>query len=202
MRRLHSRQKQPYCVISIYLEEKIFRRSPKRFRNETVIPILNDSGTRDRQRPSDADDRYRGSRGGAAAARAAEISRGRSPSCLHNQRPHRDLSGRGHLSWRFRAYRHGPAAVEPNPQQRGAAFEQSHAQIWTLTVYRENNSWFRRRVLRHRSAARVIRSAFRSLCDCRRGRRLPGRRLAALEGFQDITNRRSRKQAFILLLRQ
>jgi len=31
-----------YCVISIYLDEKIFRRSPKRFRNETVIPILND----------------------------------------------------------------------------------------------------------------------------------------------------------------
>jgi GntR family transcriptional regulator len=42
MRRLHSRQKQPYCVISIYLEEKIFRRYPKRFRNETVIPILSD----------------------------------------------------------------------------------------------------------------------------------------------------------------
>ena len=29
-------------MISIYLDEKIFRRSPKRFRNETVIPILND----------------------------------------------------------------------------------------------------------------------------------------------------------------
>jgi GntR family transcriptional regulator len=42
MRRLHSRQKQPYCVISIYLDEKIFRRYPKRFRNETVIPILSD----------------------------------------------------------------------------------------------------------------------------------------------------------------
>ncbi|KWV58665.1 GntR family transcriptional regulator [Bradyrhizobium macuxiense] len=42
MRRVHSRQKEPYCVISIYLDEKIFRRHPKRFRNETVIPILND----------------------------------------------------------------------------------------------------------------------------------------------------------------
>ena len=42
MRRVHSRQKAPYCVISIYLDEKIFRRHPKRFRNETVIPILND----------------------------------------------------------------------------------------------------------------------------------------------------------------
>jgi GntR family transcriptional regulator len=42
MRRLHSRNKQPYCVISIYLDEKVFRKHPKRFRNETVIPILND----------------------------------------------------------------------------------------------------------------------------------------------------------------
>jgi GntR family transcriptional regulator len=42
MRRVHSRKQQPYCVISIYLDEKIFRKSPKRFRKETVIPILND----------------------------------------------------------------------------------------------------------------------------------------------------------------
>ena len=40
MRRVHSRNKQPYCVISIYLDERIFRKSPKRFRKETVIPIL------------------------------------------------------------------------------------------------------------------------------------------------------------------
>ncbi len=42
MRRVHSRDKRPYCVISIYLDEKIFRKSPKRFRSETVIPILKD----------------------------------------------------------------------------------------------------------------------------------------------------------------
>jgi GntR family transcriptional regulator len=40
MRRVHSRKRQPYCVISIYLDETIFRKAPKRFRNETVIPIL------------------------------------------------------------------------------------------------------------------------------------------------------------------
>jgi GntR family transcriptional regulator len=40
MRRVHSRDSQPYCVISIYLAEKVFRKAPKRFRNETVIPIL------------------------------------------------------------------------------------------------------------------------------------------------------------------
>ncbi len=40
MRRVHSRQGQPYCVIDIYLDEKVFRRHPKRFRQETVIPIL------------------------------------------------------------------------------------------------------------------------------------------------------------------
>ena len=40
MRRVHSRDGRPYCVINIYLDEKIFRKHPKRFRNETVIPLL------------------------------------------------------------------------------------------------------------------------------------------------------------------
>ena len=40
MRRVHSRDNQPYCVINIYLDERIFRRFPNRFRAETVIPIL------------------------------------------------------------------------------------------------------------------------------------------------------------------
>jgi GntR family transcriptional regulator len=42
MRRVHSRQRHPYCVISIYLDETVFRKAPKRFRKETVIPILKD----------------------------------------------------------------------------------------------------------------------------------------------------------------
>ena len=40
MRRVHSQQGEPYCVINIYLDELIFRRSPKRFRAQTVIPLL------------------------------------------------------------------------------------------------------------------------------------------------------------------
>ena len=40
MRRVHHRDGQPYCVINIYLDEKIFRRNPKRFRTEVVIPLL------------------------------------------------------------------------------------------------------------------------------------------------------------------
>jgi GntR family transcriptional regulator len=40
MRRVHSRDGVPYCVISIYLEERIFRRARRRFRSETVIPVL------------------------------------------------------------------------------------------------------------------------------------------------------------------
>jgi len=40
MRRVHSRQGQPYCVINIHLAEPVFRRSPRRFRDEPVIPIL------------------------------------------------------------------------------------------------------------------------------------------------------------------
>ena len=40
MRRVHSRDGRPYCVINIYLDEAIFRRQPERFRHETVIPLL------------------------------------------------------------------------------------------------------------------------------------------------------------------
>jgi len=41
MRRVHSRDGQAYCVISIYLDERVFR-----FRRETVIPVLLDLKTR------------------------------------------------------------------------------------------------------------------------------------------------------------
>ncbi|HLX30857.1 MAG TPA: GntR family transcriptional regulator [Casimicrobiaceae bacterium] len=42
MRRVHSRQGEPYCVISIYLDERVFRMAPRRFRRETVVPLLLD----------------------------------------------------------------------------------------------------------------------------------------------------------------
>ena len=40
MRRVHSREGQAYCVISIYLDERVFRMAPRRFRRETVVPVL------------------------------------------------------------------------------------------------------------------------------------------------------------------
>jgi GntR family transcriptional regulator len=40
MRRLHFRDGRAYCVISIHLDERIFRRAPEQFRNRTVIPLL------------------------------------------------------------------------------------------------------------------------------------------------------------------
>jgi GntR family transcriptional regulator len=40
MRRVHSHQGRPYCVIDIYLDAAIFARHPVRFRKETVIPLL------------------------------------------------------------------------------------------------------------------------------------------------------------------
>lgn len=46
LRRVHSRAGEPYCVISIYLDERIFRRARARFRRETVIPVLLDLKTR------------------------------------------------------------------------------------------------------------------------------------------------------------
>lgn len=42
MRRVHSREGAPYCVISIYLDDRVFRMAPARFRRETVIPVLLD----------------------------------------------------------------------------------------------------------------------------------------------------------------
>ena len=40
MRRVHSRDGVSYCVISIYLDHRVFRMAPARFRRETVIPVL------------------------------------------------------------------------------------------------------------------------------------------------------------------
>jgi GntR family transcriptional regulator len=40
MRRVHARGGEPYCVINIYLDQRIFKRQARRFRSETVIPLL------------------------------------------------------------------------------------------------------------------------------------------------------------------
>jgi GntR family transcriptional regulator len=40
MRRVHSHEARPYCVIDIYLDAAIFAKQPSRFRAETVIPLL------------------------------------------------------------------------------------------------------------------------------------------------------------------
>lgn len=40
MRRIHSRLGRPYCIISIYLDKRIFKKAPDAFRTQTVIPLL------------------------------------------------------------------------------------------------------------------------------------------------------------------
>lgn len=40
MRRVHSRDGVRYCVISIYIDERVFRRAPERFRSEVILPVL------------------------------------------------------------------------------------------------------------------------------------------------------------------
>lgn len=40
LRRVHSRRDVAYCVIAIHLDERVFRLAPRRFRKETVIPVL------------------------------------------------------------------------------------------------------------------------------------------------------------------
>lgn len=40
MRRVHSEDGEPYCVIEIYLDEVIFQTDPDRYRSEAVVPLL------------------------------------------------------------------------------------------------------------------------------------------------------------------
>ena len=40
LRRVHSRDGERYCVLSIYLDERIFARAEHRFRTEIVVPVL------------------------------------------------------------------------------------------------------------------------------------------------------------------
>jgi GntR family transcriptional regulator len=40
MRRVHALDDVPYCVIAIYLDDRVFRRAPRRVRKELVIPLL------------------------------------------------------------------------------------------------------------------------------------------------------------------
>lgn len=40
MRRIHSRDDEAYCVISIYIDKRVFRRAPSRFRKELALPVL------------------------------------------------------------------------------------------------------------------------------------------------------------------
>ena len=42
LRRVHSRDGVAYCAISIYLDERVFRKARTRFRRHTVIPVLVD----------------------------------------------------------------------------------------------------------------------------------------------------------------
>lgn len=40
MRRVHSRDGERYCVVSIYIDERVFALAPDRFRREVVIPLF------------------------------------------------------------------------------------------------------------------------------------------------------------------
>jgi GntR family transcriptional regulator len=40
LRRVHSRNGERYCVISIYVDYRVFRRAPSRFRRELALPVL------------------------------------------------------------------------------------------------------------------------------------------------------------------
>lgn len=40
MRRVHSREGEHYCVVSIFIDDRVFRLAPATFRREVVLPVL------------------------------------------------------------------------------------------------------------------------------------------------------------------
>lgn len=40
MRRVHSRQGEKYCVVSIFIDDRVFQLAPERLRRQVVLPIL------------------------------------------------------------------------------------------------------------------------------------------------------------------
>lgn len=40
MRRVHARDGEPYCAVSIFIDERIYRLAPEQFRTQVVIPLL------------------------------------------------------------------------------------------------------------------------------------------------------------------
>lgn len=42
MRRVHSREREHYCVVSIFIDERVFNLAPERFRHEVVLPLFVD----------------------------------------------------------------------------------------------------------------------------------------------------------------
>ena len=40
MRRIHSREGEHYCVVSIFIDARVFEMAPNRFRHQVVLPIL------------------------------------------------------------------------------------------------------------------------------------------------------------------
>ncbi len=40
MRRVHARDGEAYCVVSIFIDERVYKLAPKRFRREVVIPLF------------------------------------------------------------------------------------------------------------------------------------------------------------------
>ncbi len=98
MRRVHSRNDEAYCVISIYLDERIFRMAPRRFRRETVVPVLLElPKVKIAKAPPDARDLHRRRRGGRPPRRAGQLARGGSPARLHGAGRHGAVPWRSHL---------------------------------------------------------------------------------------------------------
>ena len=63
MRRVHSRENERYCVVSLFIDDRVFKQAPDRFRDEVVLPVLLfAAGRQDRRRSPEPGDLDRGPR--------------------------------------------------------------------------------------------------------------------------------------------
>ena len=104
MRRVHSRDGEPYCVISIFMDYRIFRRAPSRFRKELVLPDPDVvAGVKDRIGPTDVVD-CEGRCGCFPVARYCHWrTHCKRTACVVWLGSNRDLSRRSQVSRRLRA---------------------------------------------------------------------------------------------------
>ena len=111
MRRIHSRNGETYCVISIFLDERVFRMAPRRFRRNGHSCAARPAARNGCARVADTRDRHGGRDGRASSGHSCERPGCRGATRMPGSTRHGHLSRRSDVSRRLHSPRDGPEAV-------------------------------------------------------------------------------------------